>query len=69
MNEDVFNLQIRKFLKKVGIQSQRQIELAVRNAIETGQLTGSETLNAKVHLTVDAVDVDHTIEDTIALSD
>ena len=69
MNEDVFNLQIRKFLKKVGIQSQRQIELAVRNAIETGQLTGSETLNAKVHLTVDSVDVDHTIEDTIALSD
>ena len=67
MNEDVFNLQIRKFLKKVGIQSQRQIELAVRNAIETGQLTGTETLNAKVHLTVDAVDVDHTIEDTIAL--
>jgi len=67
MNEDVFNLQMRKFLKKVGIQSQRQIELAVRDAIESGQLTGSETLNAKVHLTVSGVNVDHTIEDTITL--
>lgn len=67
MNEDTFNLQIRKFLKRVGIQSQRQIELAVRDAIESGQLSGSETLNAKVQLTVDGIDVDHTIEDTIAL--
>ena len=43
MDEDVFNLQIRKFLKKVGIQSQRAIEKAVRDGIESGQLTGSET--------------------------
>lgn len=67
MNEDTFNLQIRKFLKRVGIQSQRQIELAVRDAIDSGRLTGSETLNAKVQLTVDGIDVNHTIEDTIAL--
>ncbi len=67
MNEDTFNLQIRKFLKRVGIQSQRQIELAVRDAIDSGQLTGSETLNAKVQLTVDGIDVNHTIEDSIAL--
>ena len=67
MNEDVFNLQIRKFLKKVGIQSQRQIEQAVREGIESGQLTGSETLNASVCLTIEQVGVEHTIEDTIAL--
>ncbi len=67
MNEDIFNLQIRKFLKKVGIQSQRQIELAVRNAIDSGQLSGSETLNAKVQLTIGELNVEHTIEDTIAL--
>lgn len=67
MNEDVFNLQIRKFLKKVGIQSQREIEMAVRSAIDSGQLTGSEVLNAKVQLTVDEVGVNHTIEDTISL--
>jgi len=51
MNEDVFNLQIKKFLKKVGIQSQRQIEMAVRNAIESGELSGTETLTATVRLT------------------
>ncbi len=67
MNEDVFNLQLRKFLKKVGIQSQREIELAVRNAIESGVISGNEKLNAKIHLTVSDVGVDHTIEDTIAL--
>ena len=67
MNEDVFNLQIRKFLKKVGIQSQRQIEQAVRDGIESGQLTGSETLNASVRLTIEQAGVEHTIEDTIAL--
>ncbi len=67
MNEDVFNLQIRKFLKKVGIQSQREIEHAVRSAIESGELSGSETLRAQVRLTIDEVNVDHTIEDSIAL--
>lgn len=67
MNEDVFNLQVRKFLKRVGIQSQREIERAVREGIESGQLTGNETLDAKVRLTVANVSVDHTIEDTIAL--
>ena len=67
MNEDVFNIQIRKFLKRVGIQSQREIERAVRAALESGQLTGSETLNAKVQLSVTEVGVEHTISDTIRL--
>ena len=67
MDEDVFNLQIRKFLKKVGIQSQRAIEKAVRDGIESGKLTGGEVLQAKVKLTVEAAGVDHDIEDTIAL--
>ena len=67
MNEDVFNIQIRKFLKRVGIQSQREIEKAVRAALESGQLTGSETLNAKVQLIVTEVGVEHTISDTIRL--
>ena len=36
MNEDVFNMSLRKFLKKVGITSQREIEKAVRTAIDAG---------------------------------
>ena len=68
MDEEVFNMQIRKFLKKVGIQSQREIEAAARQGIEAGTLTGSETLKATVTLEVPAAGVSLTIEDDISLS-
>ncbi len=55
MNEDTFNLQIRKFLKKVGITSQREIEAAVRKAIESGDLSGSGKLHATVTWGVEPV--------------
>ena len=67
MNEDVFNMQLRKFLKKVGITSQRVIEQAVRDAIADGRIDGSESLAASVRLTVAGVGVDATIDDTINL--
>lgn len=67
MNEDTFNLQIRKFLKKVGITSQREIETAVRRAIEQGDLGGSERLKATVTLRVPQVGIEMDIEDDIAL--
>ena len=41
MNEDVFNASLRKFLKKVGVSSQREIEKAVREAIESRPPQGS----------------------------
>ena len=66
MNEDTFNLQIRKFLKKVGITSQREIEAAVRKAIESGDLSGSGTLHATVTLRVPDVGIELDIEDDIA---
>ena len=40
MNEDVFNTSLRRFLKKVGITSQREIEKAVRDAVAGGQAQG-----------------------------
>ncbi|MDH3970438.1 MAG: DUF6494 family protein, partial [Rhodospirillales bacterium] len=55
MNEDVFNMEVRKFLKKVGVTSQREIETAVREALAAGKLAGGETLKAKVHLTVEGL--------------
>ncbi|MDX1512134.1 MAG: DUF6494 family protein [Gammaproteobacteria bacterium] len=67
MNEDTFNIQIRKFLKKVGITSQREIEKAVRDAVENGKLKGTEKLNAAVVLKLPEVGVDVTINDTISL--
>ena len=48
MNEDVLNVSVRKFLKKVGITSQREIEQAVRAAVSGGKLKGNEALPAKV---------------------
>lgn len=69
MNEEAFDREVRKFLKKVGITSQREIERAVREAVEAGRLTGSETLKARVRLDVAGVNLELVIEDDIALSD
>jgi hypothetical protein len=66
MNEDVLNMSVRKFLKKVGVTSQREIEETVRAAVADGRLEGNEVLPAKVTLTVGkvalAVDIEGTIE-------
>ncbi len=67
MNEEQFNIDIRKFLKKVGITSQREIEKAVRDAIDSGKLAGTETLAARVRLEIDEVGLDLTVEGDIGL--
>ena len=50
MDQETFNLSIRKFLKMVGVNSQREIEQAVQKALEQKKLTGGETLVAMVTL-------------------
>lgn len=67
MNEDVFNLEIRKFLKRVGINAQRDIEKAVREAIDNGKLTGTEKLATIMTLEIPALGVTRRIEGVIAL--
>jgi hypothetical protein len=67
MNEDVFNMELRKLLKKVGITSQREIEQAVREALDSGKLSGNETLKAKVRISIEGLDFDHEITGDIAL--
>jgi hypothetical protein len=67
MNEDVFNASLRRFLKKVGITSQREIEKAVRDAIAAGKLKGHEKLPAKVVLTLGGVSFSHEVTDEIEL--
>ena len=52
MNEEALNLSIRKFLKAVGINSQRQIEQAVTKAAAAGAITGTETFPAKMTLEI-----------------
>ena len=57
MDQETFNLSIRKFLKMVGVSSQHEIEQAVQKAIETGKLKGGETLPAKMTLEIPALGV------------
>ncbi|MEM7747405.1 MAG: DUF6494 family protein [Pseudomonadota bacterium] len=63
MDEDKFNMSLRKFLKQVGVTSQQQIEKAVRE----GNLSGSGNLKVKVVLTAEGTDLNHTVEGDIDL--
>jgi hypothetical protein len=67
MNDDTFNMQVRKFLKKVGIGSQREIEKAVREAIDAGRLRGDESVEAIMVLKLPALELELRIEDRIDL--
>jgi len=66
MNEDVLNMEIRKFLKRVGVTSQREIETAVRSGIESGKLKGRKTVNARMTLAIDALGLEREIAEDIA---
>lgn len=68
MDEDVFNLSIRKFLKHFGVTAQREIERAVRSAIEDGTLSGRETLPIRAKLEIDGVVIDFSIDGELALA-
>ena len=67
MNADAFNMSIRKFLKMVGVHSQREIEAAVEQGISTGKLKGSESLPVKMTLTLGGTDLSVTFDDKINL--
>lgn len=63
MDEDKFNMSLRKFLKQVGVTSQQQIEQVVRN----GNLAGTGTLKVKMVLSAEGTDLDHVVEGEIEL--
>ncbi len=67
MNEDTLNIEIRKFLKRVGVTSQREIEQAIYKAIESGELTGSEKISVSMTLEAPGLAIHHTMEGEIAL--
>jgi hypothetical protein len=50
MNEEELNISIRKFLKLVGVSSQREIEHAVARALQEGRIAGTETFAARMTL-------------------
>ena len=67
MNQDTFNMSIRKFLKHVGVHSQREIEAAVEKGLAAGRLKGGERLKATMRLQVEGLELDVTFDDDIAL--
>ena len=67
MNDDKFNMSMRKFLKVVGVTSQQEIEKAVRAAVASGKLKGNETLNAEMVLTIGPVSLRHKVDGEIEL--
>ena len=68
MDEEAFNLSVRRFLKKLGVTSQREIELGVRERIAAGGLEGSETLEARAVVTVEGLEREIVVTGEIALS-
>jgi hypothetical protein len=67
MNEETFNLSLRKFLKKVGVSSQNEIEKAVAQALAEHRLTGNEALPATMTLEVAGIKLNLKFEGTITL--
>jgi hypothetical protein len=66
-DEEKFTGEIRKFLKKVGITSQLEIESAVRAALTDGRLDTSQPLRAVMVLEVPALGLRHTVEQPLSL--
>ncbi len=67
MNEDVFNISVRKFLKELGVTSQRELEKAVRSALAEGRIGAGQRLSVSAVVTADALGLKHTVEADLAL--
>jgi hypothetical protein len=68
VDEEAFNMSVRRFLKKLGVTAQREIEQAVREQIEAGGLKGDEQLSATATVTVRGLPEDVVVTGTIALA-
>ena len=67
MNDNTFNMSIRKFLKMMGVSAQHEIEQAVAQAIANGHLKGNEKLPVKMTLTIDSARLDISFNGIIEL--
>jgi hypothetical protein len=68
VDEDAFNMSVRKYLKKLGVSAQREIEFAVREQLEAGELRGDETLEATATVVVSGLPRDVVVTGTISLT-
>ena len=68
MDEDAFNMSVRKFLKNLGVNAQREIELSVREQLDAGELRGDEPLDATATIVVAGLPRDVVVTGTISLT-
>jgi hypothetical protein len=68
MDEERFNISLRKLLKHFGITAQREVEKAVDAALESGALTGKEALKASISMVVEGLGADIVVEGNIELT-
>jgi Family of unknown function (DUF6494) len=65
MDEETLNMSVRKFLKTVGVTSQREIEKAIRAAVDDGRLPSGAPLTARARITVDGVNLDFVVDGSL----
>jgi hypothetical protein len=68
VDEDAFTMSVRKYLKKLGVTAQREMELGVRERIDSGDLKGNETLEAEATIRVRGLDHDIVVTGEINLA-
>jgi len=68
MDEKIFNLEVRKFLKNFGITAQSEIEKKVRDALNNGSIKTNEILEVEANLIINKINLNHKISGTIKLN-
>jgi hypothetical protein len=68
MDEERFNISLRRLLKQFGVSAQREVEKAVQAALESGVLTGREVLQARISMVVEGLPTDIAVEGPIELA-
>jgi hypothetical protein len=67
MDEEILNMSVRKFLKRLGVTAQREIETGVRDGLDAGRLAGHESLPVTATVTVRGLEREIVVEGTIEL--
>ena len=67
MDEDNLNIEIRRFLKKVGITSQREIENYIRKKFAEGCLKADQTIELSMDLSTKDDELINTVKETITI--
>ncbi len=69
MDEDTFNMEIRRFLKQVGVTSQREIERATAQAVAGGRVAGGSAVSITATISAPEIDLSHKIEGELKIAD